>query len=96
MSTATSPVTILVNEGIGVRVAGTLDATTVGNLNRTVDDFLARTRGLELLELDLRAVERCDESVLVAVRHARAVCTEHSMALRVIPSDSVRHAICPR
>ena len=92
-----SPVTIFVNEGTGVSVTGTLDGSTVGNLNRTVDDFFVRVGdAIEVLELDLSTVTSCDDAVVAAVRHARAACTHHAVALRVIPSEAVRQAMCPR
>lgn len=91
-----SPVTIFVNEGTGVSVNGTLDATTVGNLNRTVDEFFAHHSQLEVLELDLSTVTSCDDAAVAAVRHARAVCTDRGVALRVIPSEAVRQVMCPR
>jgi anti-anti-sigma regulatory factor len=96
MSTAMSPVTIFVNEGCGVSVTGTLDGSTVGSLNRTIDDFFAHAGDIEVLELDLSTVTSCDDAVVTAVRHARAVCTDHAVALRVIPSEAVRQAMCPR
>jgi hypothetical protein len=96
MSTAMSPVTIFVNEGTGVSVTGILDGTTVGSLNRTVDDFFTHPVDIEVLELDLSTVTSCDDAVVAAVRHARAVCTDHAVALRVIPSEAVRQIMCPR
>jgi ABC-type transporter Mla MlaB component len=98
MSTATSPVTIFVNEGTGVSVTGTLDETTVGHLNRAVSAFFQQEHatGIDVLELDLSTVTMCDEAALAAVRHARAVCTERAVALRVVPSEAVRHVMCPR
>lgn len=93
-----SPATIFVNEGAGVSVTGTLDASSVAHLNRAVSDFfdLEHANGLEVLTLDLSTVTMCDETALAAVRHARAVCTDHAVALRVIPSDAVRYAMRPR
>jgi len=91
-----SPVTIFVNEGTGVSVTGTLDATTVGNLNKALTDFFAQASHIEVLELDLSTVTMCDEAVRAAIRFARAMCTEHMVALRVIPSEAVRHAMRPR
>jgi anti-anti-sigma regulatory factor len=98
MSTAMSPVTIFVNEGAGVSVTGTLDASTVAHLNRTVSEFfeLEHADGIDVLTLDLSTVTMCDEAALAAVRHARALCTDHAVALRVIPSDAVRYAMRPR
>jgi anti-anti-sigma regulatory factor len=91
-----SPVTIFVNEGTGVSVTGTLDGSTVGSLNRTVDDFFVHAGDIEVLVLDLSTVTSCDDAVVVAVRHARAVCTDRAVALRVIPSEAVRQVMCPR
>lgn len=91
-----SPVTIFVNEGTGVSVTGILDGSTVGSLNRTVDDFFTHAGDIEVLELDLSTVTSCDDAVVLAVRHARARCTDHAVALRVIASDAVRYAMCPR
>jgi ABC-type transporter Mla MlaB component len=98
MNTAMSPVTIFVNEGTGVSVTGTLDVTTVGYLNRAVSDFFRHEHAadLDVLELDLSTVTICDETALAAVRHARAVCTERAVALRVVPSEAVRQVMCPR
>jgi|1185.fasta_scaffold1621074_1 ABC-type transporter Mla MlaB component len=98
MTTAMSPVTIFVNEGTGVSVTGTLDETTVGHLNRAVSGFFQQEHavGIEVLELDLSTVTMCDDTALAAVRHARAVCTERAVALRVIPSVAVRQVMCPR
>lgn len=93
-----SPVTIFVNEGTGVSVTGILDETTVGHLNRAVSGFFQQEHaiGIEVLELDLSTVTTCDEMALAAVRHARAVCTERAVALRVVPSEAVRQVMCPR
>jgi ABC-type transporter Mla MlaB component len=98
MSTAMSPAQVFVNEGAGVSVTGILDASTVAQLNRTVSNFfeLEHAQGLDVLTLDLSTVTMCDEAALAAVRHARAVCTDHAVALRVIPSDAVRYAMRPR
>jgi ABC-type transporter Mla MlaB component len=98
MSTAMSPATISVDACSGISVAGILDATTVADLNRAVREFFssADLEDLEVLTLDLSTVTRCDEAALAAVRYARAACTDHAVALRVIPSDAVRHVICPR
>ncbi|HWM06034.1 MAG TPA: hypothetical protein VNP92_27135 [Actinophytocola sp.] len=98
MSTAMSPVTIFVNEGTGISVTGTLDATTVSGVNRAVSDFFLHSDigDLDLLTVDLSTVTRCDHAAVEAVRHARALCTEHAVALRVIPSEAVRQAMCPR
>lgn len=89
---------IFVNEGAGVSVTGTLDASTVANLNRAVSDFFAlpHADGLDVLTLDLSTVTMCDDAALAAIRHARALCTDHAVALRVIPSDAVRYAMRPR
>ena len=93
-----SPAQVFVNEGAGVSVTGILDASTVAHLNRIVSHFfeLEHAQGLDVLTLDLSTVTMCDEAALAAVRHARAVCTDHAVALRVIPSDAVRYAMRPR
>ncbi len=93
-----SPVTIFVNGCSGISVTGTLDATTVGDLNRSVRDFFESgdLDELEVLTLDLSTVSRCDEAAVAAVRYAQAACTEHGVALRVVPNDAVRHAMRPR
>jgi ABC-type transporter Mla MlaB component len=97
MSTAMTPAQVFVNEGAGVSVTGILDASTVAQLNRAVSRFFEQhADGLEVLTLDLSTVTMCDEAALAAVRHARAVCTDHAVALRVIPSDAVRYAMRPR
>ncbi|HEY0454697.1 hypothetical protein [Actinophytocola sp.] len=98
MTTKMSPATIFVNEGSGIAVTGVLDATTVGDLNKTVRDFFALgdTRDLDVLTLDLSMVTMCDEAAVTAVRHAQAVCAQHELALRVVPNEAVRRAMCPR
>jgi anti-anti-sigma regulatory factor len=98
MSTKMSPVTVFVNEGAGVSVTGILDATSAPEVNRVVTDFL--TLGdicdLDVLTLDLSTVTMCDQSAVDVVRHAQAACAKAAVALRVIPSDAVRYAMCPR
>src|ERR1044072_7887302 len=87
MSTAMSPVTIFVNDAAGATVTGTLDASTVAHLNRTVSDFfeLEHADGIDVLTLDLSTVTMCDDAALAAVRHPRARCAEHAGALGAIP-----------
>ena len=93
-----SPVTVFVNEGTGVSVTGVLDATTVAEVNRVVADFF--THGdlgdLDVLTLDLSTVTMCDGAAVEVVRHAQAMCAKAAVALRVIPSEAVRQAMCPR
>ncbi|OLF16024.1 STAS domain-containing protein [Actinophytocola xanthii] len=97
MSTKISTVTVSVHEGAGVGVTGVLDATTVGEVNRVVAEFLAvGCAELEVLTLDLSTVTACDQAAVEAVRHARALCAKQSLALRVIPNEEVRHVICPK
>lgn len=93
-----SRATISVNKCSGISVSGTLDASTVADLNRTVSDFfeVEDRDDIEVLTLDLSTVTMCDQAALAAVRHARAACTDHFVALRVIPSDAVRYAMRPR
>jgi anti-anti-sigma regulatory factor len=90
------PVTILCDESSGISVTGTLDATTVAALNRTVTDFfsLAPPGHLEVLVLDLSTVSACDKAALEAIRHAQAVCAREYVALRVVPSEAVRQVMC--
>ena len=92
-----SPVTIFVNEGAGVSVTGTLDTTSAAEVNRVVTDFFTGdTRDLDVLTLDLSTVTMCDHTAVEVVRHAQAACAKAAVALRVIPSDAVRYAMCPR
>lgn len=93
-----SPVTVFVNEGAGVSVTGTLDASTVAEVNRVVADFFAvgDIGELDMLTLDLSTVTMCDYAAVEAVRHAQALCAKQAVALRVIPSEAVRQAMCPR
>jgi ABC-type transporter Mla MlaB component len=94
----TSPVTIFVDGTSGISVTGTLDASTLPELNRSVTDFfqLADTRELDLLTLDLSTVTACDQAACAAVRHAQTVCTDRGIALRVVPSEAVRLALTAR
>jgi anti-anti-sigma regulatory factor len=94
----TSPVTILVDGTSGISVTGTLDATTLPELNRSVTEFfdVADTAGLELLTLDLSTVSACDHAVSAAVRHAQSTCAERAVALRVVPSEAVRVVMTAR
>jgi hypothetical protein len=92
-----SPVTILV-VGTGLSVTGTLDATTVVELNRAVSDFFDQRDMAEfdLLTLDLSTVSTCDHAASVAVRHAQSVCADRAVALRVVPSEAVRQVMTAR
>jgi len=94
----TSPVTIFVDGTSGISVTGTLDATTLPELNRSVTDFfvLADTSELDVLTLDLSTVTACDIAVSAAVRHAQSVCTDRAVALRVVPSEAVRQVMTAR
>ena len=93
-----SPVTILVDGTSGISVTGTLDATTLPELNRSVTDFFeaADTSEMDVLTLDLSTVSACDHAVSVAVRHAQSVCAEKAIALRVVPSEAVRQVMTAR
>lgn len=93
-----SPVTILVDGTSGISVTGTLDATTLPELTRSVTEFfdVANTADLELLTLDLSTVSACDLAVSAAVRHAQSMCAERSVALRVVPSEAVRLVMTAR
>lgn len=94
----TSPVTIFVDGTSGICVAGTLDATTLADLNRSVTDFFEATdtSELDVLTLDLSTVSACDHAVSAAVRHAQSVCAEQAVALRVVPSEAVRQVMTAR
>jgi hypothetical protein len=94
----TSPVTILVDGTSGISVTGTLDATTLPELNRSVTDFfvLADTSELDVLTLDLSTVTACDHAASAAVRHAQSVCADRAIALRVVPSEAVRQVMTAR
>jgi ABC-type transporter Mla MlaB component len=91
-------VTIFVDGTSGISVTGTLDATTLPELNRSVSDFfeLADRSDLDVLTLDLTTVSTCDRAASAAVRHAQAVCTDRGIALRVVPSEAVRLALTTR
>lgn len=93
-----SPVTILVDGTAGISVTGTLDATTIADLNRSVTDFfeVTDTSDLDVLTLDLSTVSACDHAVSAAVRHAQSVCAERAVALRVVPSEAVRQVMTAR
>jgi len=93
-----SPVTVFADEGAGVSVTGVLDATTAAGVIRTISDFFTAgdTRDLDVFTLDLSAVTMCDGETVAVVRHARATCAREAVALRVIPSEAVRQAMCPR
>jgi hypothetical protein len=73
-----SPVTIFVDGTSGISVTGTLDATTIAELNRSVTDFfeVTDTSDMDMLTLDLSTVFACDHAVSAAVRHAQSVCAE--------------------
>lgn len=93
-----SPVTIFIDGKSGISVTGTLDATTLPELNRSVNDFfeLQDTTGIDVLTLDLSTVSTCDHAASAAVRHAQSVCAERAVALRVVPSEAVRQVMAPR
>jgi len=92
------PVTILVDAKSGISVTGTLDASTVAELNHSVREFfeVTDTSEMDVLTLDLSTVSFCDQAVSAAVRHAQAVCAERAVALRVVPSEAVRQMITAR
>lgn len=98
MPEKTSPVTIFIDGTSGISVTGTLDATTLPELNRTVTDFfeLAGAAEIDVLTLDLSTVSTCDRAASAAVRHAQSVCAERSVALRVVPSEAVRQVMTAR
>jgi hypothetical protein len=93
-----SPVTIFVDGTSGISVTGTLDATTIADLNRSVTDFfeVTDTSEMDVLTLDLSTVSACDHAVSAAVRHAQSVCAERAVALRVVPSEAVRQVMTAR
>ena len=90
--------TIFVDGTSGISVTGTLDATTLPELNRSVIEFFAVADATELdvLTLDLSTVSACDQAASAAVRHAQSVCAERAVALRVVPSEAVRQIMAPR
>lgn len=94
----TSPVTIFIDGTSGISVTGTLDATTLPELNRMVTDFfdLAEAADVDVLTLDLSTVSTCDRAVSAAVRHAQSVCADRAVALRVVPSEAVRQVMTAR
>ena len=90
--------TIFIDGTSGISVTGTLDGTTLPELNRTVTDFfeLADAAEIDVLTLDLSTVSTCDRAASAAVRHAQSVCAERSVALRVVPSEAVRLVMTTR
>ncbi len=92
-----SPVTIFIDGTSGISVTGTLDATTLPELNRSVTDFfeLPDATEIDVLTLDLSTVSTCDHAASAAVRHAQSVCAERAVALRVVPSEAVRQVMAP-
>jgi ABC-type transporter Mla MlaB component len=98
MTEKTSPVTIFIDGTSGISVTGTLDASTLPELNRVVIDFfqLAGAAEIDVLTLDLSTVSTCDQAASAAVRHAQSVCAERAVALRVVPSEAVRQVMAPR
>jgi len=93
-----SPVTIFIDGTSGISVTGTLDATTLPELNRRVLEFfeLAGASEIDVLTLDLSTVSICDQAASAAVRHAQSVCADRAVALRVVPSEAVRQVMTPR
>jgi ABC-type transporter Mla MlaB component len=98
MTEKSSPVTIFIDGTSGISVTGTLDATTLPELNRSVIEFfeLGGASEIDVLTLDLSTVSACDQAASAAVRHAQSVCAERSVALRVVPSEAVRQVMAPR
>jgi anti-anti-sigma regulatory factor len=98
MPEKSSPVTIFIDGTSGISVTGTLDATTLPDLNRAVLEFFERAAvtEIELMTLDLSTVSACDQAASSAVRHAQSVCTDNGVALRVVPSEAVRQVMAPR
>lgn len=94
----TPPVTIFIDGSSGISVTGTLDHTTLPELNQSVTDFFdqADTSDLDVLTLDLSTVSACDTAASAAVRHAQSVCAEREVALRVVPSEAVRRVMTAR
>jgi ABC-type transporter Mla MlaB component len=93
-----SPVTIFVDGTSGICVTGTLDASTLPELNRSVIDFFeaVNIEEIDVLTLDLSTVSACDQAASAAVRHAQSVCADRAVALRVVPSEAVRQVMTPR
>ena len=96
--TGPRPVTISVDCKSGICVTGTLDTTTLPELNRSVSEFFeeADLTELDVVTLDLSTVSFCDQAVSAAVRHAQSVCAERAVALRVVPSEAVRQVMTAR
>ena len=90
--------TISVDRKSGISVTGTLDATTLAELTRSVTEFFeeADLTELDVVTLDLSTVSFCDQAVSAAVRHAQSVCAERAVALRVVPSEAVRQVMTAR
>ena len=90
--------TIFVDGTSGISVTGTLDATTLPELNRSVTDFfeVVDAAEIDVLTLDLSTVSTCDQAASAAVRHAQSVCAERAVALRVVPSEAVRQVMTAR
>lgn len=97
MTEKSSPVTIFI-DGSSISVTGTLDVSTLPELNRSVIEFFERGTASEIdvLTLDLSTVSMCDQAASAAVRHAQSVCAERAVALRVVPSEAVRQVMAPR
>lgn len=93
-----SPVTIFLDGTSGISVTGTLDTTTLPELNHRVREFFERadTSEIDVLTLDLSTVSACDQAASAAVRHAQSVCAERGVALRVVPSEAVRQVMTTR
>jgi ABC-type transporter Mla MlaB component len=91
-SAKSSPVTIFFDAASGISVTGTLDVTTLPELNNSVLEFFDRVDNteMEVLTLDLSTVSACDQAASAAVRHAQSVCADRGVALRVVPSEAVR------
>lgn len=98
MPEKSSPVTIFIDGTSGVSVTGTLDATTLAQLNNSVLEFFEQSGATEIdvLTLDLSTVSACDQAASAAVRHAQSVCADRGVALRVVPSEAVRQVMAPR
>lgn len=90
--------TISVDGTSGISVTGTLDTTTVAELTRSVTEFFdaADLSEVDVVTLDLSTVSFCDHAVSAAVRHVQSMCSERSVALRVVPSEAVRQVMTAR
>jgi anti-anti-sigma factor len=84
-----SPVTMFAHKETVITVKGSLDATTIPDLERMV----ANNLDVGVVVLELSAVSTFDQAALDALLRIQATCDDQSVALRVAPNDVVRSVI---